>query len=147
MESRNDRQKSIAIEEENLLWEKGVLRDGDPQTLIDTMLFLYGICFALRSIQEHLNLKLPQLSDQDGAAYLLYTDNTSKNNQGGLSHRKIKSRTVACFENISNPQRCLVRTFQKYLTHRPTQTRTHTHLLENHIISLHVHTSTTTEIK
>ena len=112
----------ITIEEENLLWEKGVLGDGDPQTLIDTILFLCGIHFALRSGQEHRDLKISQFEvqvDQDGATYLLYTENISKNNQGRLTHRKIKQKTVPCYRNISNPERCLVRKFQKYLAHRP----------------------------
>ena len=30
----------ITVEEENKLWEKGVLGESDPQTLLDTVLFL-----------------------------------------------------------------------------------------------------------
>ena len=37
----------ITIAEENILWEKGVLGEHDPQTLLDTVLFLCGIHFAL----------------------------------------------------------------------------------------------------
>ena len=112
----------ITIEEENTLWEKGVLGESDPQTLLDTVLFLCGIHFALRSGQEHRSLKLSQFelqTDEDGSSFLLYTENTSKNNQGGLSHRKVKSKSVSCYENKSNPQRCLVRIYQVYLKHRP----------------------------
>ena len=43
----------ITIEEENALWEKGVLGKSDPKTLLDTVLFLCGIHFSLRSSQEH----------------------------------------------------------------------------------------------
>ena len=112
----------ISIEEEDMLWEKGVLGESDPQTLLDTVLFLCGIHFALRSGQEHRSLKRSQFelqTDEDGSSFLLYTENTSKNYQGGLSHRKVKPKSVACYEYKSNPQRCLVRIFQLYLKHRP----------------------------
>ena len=33
----------ITVEEENKLWKKGVLGESDPQTLLDTVLFLCGI--------------------------------------------------------------------------------------------------------
>ena len=82
----------ITVEEENKLWEKGVLGESDPQTLLDTVVFLSGIHFAHRSGQEHRSLKLSQFelqTDEDGSLFLLYTENTSKNNQRGLSHRKL----------------------------------------------------------
>ena len=112
----------IIIKEENMPWDKGVLGESDPQTLLDTVLLLCRIHFALRSGQEHRSLKLSQFelqTDEDGSSFLLYTENTSNNNQGGLSHRKVKPKSVTCYENKSSPQRCLVRIFQVYLKHRP----------------------------
>ena len=85
----------ISIEEKNLLWEKGCLGDSDPQTLLDTVLFLCGVHFALRSGQEHHNLSLSQFKiemDEGGSPCLVYTENTSKNNQGGLSHPKVETK-------------------------------------------------------
>lgn len=38
-----------------------------------------------------------------------------------VSHRKVKPKSVTCYRNESNPQRCLVRLFQIYLGHRPAQ--------------------------
>ena len=58
----------ITIQKENDLWEKGILGEHDPQTLLDTLLFLCGIHFALWSGQEHRNLQLSQFeiqSDQE----------------------------------------------------------------------------------
>ena len=114
----------ISIEDENALWEKGLLGERDPQTLLDTMLFLCGIHFALRSGQEHRSLRVSQFDIQTheaGSASLIYTENVSKNNQGGLLHRKVKAKKVACYSNTSNPDRCLVRLFQVFLKHRPNQ--------------------------
>ena len=107
----------ITIEEENKQWEKGVLGDSDLQTLLDTLLFLCGIHFTLRSGQEHRSLKLSQFelqTDEDGSSFLLCTEIT-KNNQGGLSHRKLNpgvlhamrtnlTHSVAWFESI----RCIL---------------------------------------
>ena len=69
---------------ENTLWQKGILGEHDPQTLLDTMLFLCGIHFALRSGQEHRGLRLSQFeiqTSEDDSPCLVCTENTSKNNR------------------------------------------------------------------
>ena len=69
----------ITIQEENLLWEKGLLGDTTPQVLLDTMLFLCGIHYALRSGDEHRSLQIAQLeliSPSEGPARLVYTENS-----------------------------------------------------------------------
>ena len=112
----------ITAEEENLLWEGGLLGEENPQALLDTMLFLCGIHFALRSGEEHRSLQLSQFElvvPKEGCARLIYTENYSKNNQGGLQHRKVKPKCVTCYANERNPGRCLVRLYQVYLSHRP----------------------------
>lgn len=116
----------ITIAEENMLWERGFLGDSSPQVLLDTMLFLCGVHFALRSGEEHRSLQLSQfelVSPPNEDAYLVYTENYSKNNQGGLQHRKVKPKSVTCYANKQDPTRCLVHLFQEYLRHRPTDTK------------------------
>ena len=54
----------ISIQEENVLWKKGCLGEQDPHTLLDTVLFLCGIHFALRSGEEHRSLHLSQFEIQ-----------------------------------------------------------------------------------
>ena len=87
------------------------------------MLYLCGIHFALRSGEEHRSLQLFQLQlfcPPNGTAHLTYTENYSKNNKGGLLHRKIKPKQVTCYANEDNPNRCLIQLFQKYVSHRPS---------------------------
>ncbi|MCG8624731.1 MAG: DUF3504 domain-containing protein [Proteobacteria bacterium] len=80
---------------ENLLWSSGVLGDHSPQALLDTIFFMNGIYFALRSGQEHRKLRFhpPQIELVEHAgerAYLQYREDISKNNPGGIKGRKLK---------------------------------------------------------
>ena len=50
------RAENKTIDKENIMWEKGVLGDGNSQILIDILIFLIGIYFALRSGDEHRRL-------------------------------------------------------------------------------------------
>ena len=47
----------ITVQEENKLWETGVLGSDKPETLVDTLFYLIGMHFALRGGQEHRNLR------------------------------------------------------------------------------------------
>ena len=53
--------QAFTEEEEELLWRVGALGDGAADVLLDTMVFLIGKNFALRSGQEHRELKFSQL--------------------------------------------------------------------------------------
>uniref|UniRef100_A0A1X7VA36 ZMYM2-like/QRICH1 C-terminal domain-containing protein n=1 Tax=Amphimedon queenslandica TaxID=400682 RepID=A0A1X7VA36_AMPQE len=52
--------------------------------------------------------------------YLLYTEWGSKNRTGRLSDRKVTNKSVKILRNIENPERCVVRLYQKYLSLRPS---------------------------
>ena len=54
----------------------------------------------------------------DSLAYLVYTESGSKNNSGGLHHRKVQNKSVKVFANISNPKRCVLQLYQKYMSLR-----------------------------
>ena len=108
----------ITSQEENSLWRKGLLGDHNLQVLLDTMVFYCGLYFALRSGSEHRSLQFKQIElvqPKDGKAYLKYVENVSKNNAGGLAHRKLQPRQVEHHANLSNPQRCFVRLYSEFV--------------------------------
>ena len=112
----------LSIEEENLLWEQNLLGDHSPQALLDTMMLLCGKHFALRSDQEHRTLQISQFELVKPASEppdIIYYENFSKTNSGGLSNRKVKPKQVIHHSNMKTPSRCLVNLYQKYLEHRP----------------------------
>lgn len=109
----------ITEEEEEQLWSTGTLGDHSPIALLNTIFYMCGIYFALRSGQEHRQLRyqpcqIEVIENPGKRAYLLYTEDVSKNNQGGLKGRKIIPKSVRHYANEDNPTRCFVRLFKLY---------------------------------
>lgn len=118
--------REIDLEKENDLWETGVLGDENPKQLIHTLLYLLGVQFALRAGQEHRDLRVGPKSQFAlytdpvlGKEYLEYTEDQSKNNQGGIKQRKVTREVVHAYVNEENPNLCLVRLYKKYMSLRP----------------------------
>ena len=112
--------------EEEILWEKGIIGDHSPQALLNAVFFLNSICFALRSGQEHRQLRLKDcqicvVQKHGEKAYLHYKEDCSKNNSGGLKSRKLKPKEVMHYENTDNRARCPVRLYKLYLSKCPQQ--------------------------
>ena len=111
----------ITTDEENMLWERGVLGDNNPQQLLRTVFYLNGVHFALRGGVEHRNLRVGDfsqfkiLSDSNNIEFLQYTEDKSKTNQGGLPHLKVKPKVVRAYPNTNRPERCIVRLHKKYI--------------------------------
>ena len=47
----------INVEMEEKLWESGILGDHSSQVLVDTVLYLIGLNFALRGAEDHFRLR------------------------------------------------------------------------------------------
>ena len=116
----------LSSSDEEQMWQRGLLGSDNPQTLIDTMIFMCSLYFALRSGQEHHSLQMDQIQliESCDHPYLVYTENASKNHTGGLRHRKVKPKIVTHYANKENPSRCFITMYKKYLSHCPLQRTT-----------------------
>lgn len=117
--TRGRKADPITPEEEEVLWNKGILGDHNPEALLNAIFYLVGVSFALRSGSEHRALRHPncQISVVEPTGkrpYLHYREDSSKNNPGGLKGRKIKPKEVVQYANVTNTARCPVRLFKLY---------------------------------
>ena len=81
-----------------------------------------GLYFALRSGAEHRSLRPGQIEliEVPGQTpHLKYYEDISKNNPGGLSHRKVQPKTVTHYAN-PNAERCFVRLYKFYCSKCPS---------------------------
>ncbi|XP_067656395.1 uncharacterized protein [Haliotis asinina] len=115
----------ITVEQEGVLWKKGILGEDTPQNLIDTLVYLIGLNCALRAGDEHRNLRVGPNSQfyltnmENGCKTLRYTEDVSKTNRGGLKHRRMEKKSISISVNRERPERCLVRLYEKYMSLRP----------------------------
>ena len=119
--SKRRQAEPLTEKEEELLWSTGQLGHHTPQALVDTVFFMCGIYFALRSGHEHRALRfhpsqIELVERADQRAFLRYTEDLSKNNPGGLKGRIRKPKVVTHHESSDNPSQCFVRLYKLYIT-------------------------------
>ena len=96
------------------MWRKGILGDDDSQSLLDTMLFMNDLYFALCDGKEHRQLRHHplqiELIEKPGErAYVIYVQRRCfEKSPRGLKNRKIKPKIVMYHANLENPKRCFV---------------------------------------
>lgn len=117
--SQRKQAEPLTEQNEEKLWQAGVLGAHNPQALLNTMIYMNGLYFALCSGDEHCQLKHNpcqiQLIECPGERpYLKYTEDISKNHQGGLKGHNHKPKVVNQFGNSENPERCFVELFKLY---------------------------------
>ena len=96
-----------------------MLGDHNPKVLLDTLVYLIGLNFALRSGEEHRRLRhnpsqISVINEEGKTPYIVYSEDISKTNQGGLKSQKIVPKRVIHHANHQNPSCCLVQLFMKY---------------------------------
>ena len=117
--SKKKQAEPITVEEEEILWEKGEVGDSSPRVLLNTMLYMNGLYFALRSGAEQRNLRFSpsqiEVVERDAKRpHFQCDEDSSKNRPGGLKGRNIKRKVVKDHSNVDNPERCFVRLLVKY---------------------------------
>ena len=72
-------------------------------------------------MQEHYQLCLDNFNEKnvDGKLVIGYSEKVSKTFAGGIKSLNKKPKKVLAFENTTYSDRCIVRMFRKYLSHRP----------------------------
>ena len=106
---------------EEIMWEKGILGEDNPTQLLDTILYLLGINYALHGGEEHKCLHRPgfksQLEigvDSEGVKCLIFTEDPKhKINQGTLDNQYCPPHVVHIYE-AKDANCCPVRLFKKY---------------------------------
>ena len=103
----------ITFEEEEILWQKKILGDSTPQSLLDTMLYMNGLYFALHGGKEHRNLRykpsqIRLLETPGERPYLMYIEDVSKNHPGGLKVEKSNRRLCIIMLTLTSQRDALL---------------------------------------
>ena len=118
--------ETLTDEDEEKLWQSGVLNPDTPQGLLNCVFFLNGKNFCLRGGAEHRDLKISQLKRpvvKLTGKYVVrytYTQHVFKNRAGGLKQIKQASKIVHQYES-TDLNRCHVLLLNKYLSKLPRE--------------------------
>ena len=113
----------IDKDEENLLWEKGVLGDDTPEKLLRAVFYYNGKIICLRGGKEHRGLKISQFVRSSGPDMYTYTENGSKNRSGGLYECRVENKSVVIMASAAVGNHCHVHLLDKYLSKLPPKAR------------------------
>jgi hypothetical protein len=116
------RAEVITKEQEDHMWTQNILGDGNPQQLLDTVIFYLGLHLCLRASSEHRDLVFGansqlQLKVEKGVEIVEYVERVSKNKRFGLKQSRAEPKVVRIFPS-SNKSRCVVRLYKLYISHR-----------------------------
>jgi hypothetical protein len=119
------RAAAIPMSYELDLWEKGTFGWSNPKQLLSTLVYHFGLHFALRACQEHRDLLFgddSQISlDKDpytGAQRLKYVERTSKNKKFGINQCRLEPKVTYAYEH-EDKRKCVIELYKKYISHRP----------------------------
>ena len=106
----------ITAQEEDLLWQKGLLGSSSSEALLNSVYFYNGKLFGLRSA-EHRHITLNNFVIGDN--FIKFEENVSKTFHGGLLDLNYEPRVVRhiCHEEgKEHTTRCLVKIYWLYIS-------------------------------
>ena len=117
----------ISFDDEEHLWQQGVLGFDNPPVLFNTVFFYVGLHFCLRGGQEHRELSPAQFQRHPEDPEI-YTENTyyeyseyiSKNNQHRFKDIHAKNKVVKAYA-IPSSSKCIVKILDMYFSRLPSQ--------------------------
>ena len=115
----------ITVEDESLLWELGLLGTTSPTVLLHTLVYMVGLYFALRSGSEHRRLRytpaqIQLIEKPHSHPYLIYQENISKTNQGGLHSRTKQPKKVNHYASTTNLDGCFIHIYKTHMSRCPS---------------------------
>ena len=118
----------VTSQEEETLWDKGVMGTHSPTSLQNAIFFYCGVCFCLRGGVEHRYLKLNQFeieevphptTEGETIRCVTYAEHGSKNRQGFVHQVHLENKVVTQYANPSLGERCFVNLFERYVSLLP----------------------------
>ncbi len=117
--NRPNRAQCLTDQEEELLWERGALGDSTPDVLRNTMWFLCTKLLGFRGKHESEQLLWSDLKIETSelGEYIEFNERLSKTRDGvnGIA----RDFQPKMFPNTVQPERCPLRLYRLYLSHRP----------------------------
>lgn len=118
------RAATVSYDMEDEMWRSGAFGVSNPRQLLDTLIYHIGLHLALRARQEHRDLQFgadSQLTLEqrtDGSETLKYVERCSKNKDFGINQCTREPKVSYIFENKEHPERCVIRLYKVYVSHR-----------------------------
>lgn len=110
---------AITKEDENRLWETGVLNTKMPTGLQRAVFYYVGKVRCLRGGEEQRKLKPSQFTRLYNPERYEYIEHGSKNRNGGFYQLDVENKNVSIFKNDGAGKRCLVNLLDLYLKKLP----------------------------
>ena len=111
----------ISKNDEQRLWESGLMGVSDPRALQNAVFYAVGKMFCLRGGVEHRALKLSQLQRKTDPGHYIYTENVSKNRNGSFKQLHVQSKTVPIYACPEAGMKCPVHLLDLYISKLPSK--------------------------
>ena len=93
-------------EEEQMLWDTGVLGTSTPQSLLNAVFYMNGKSFCLRGGEDYRRLCLSQIVRQTNPDCYVYTEASSKNKKGTFMEMHVPNKVVHIYSCPAAGERC-----------------------------------------